>query len=302
MKNQNHAKTEPCFHNPFKRNHCSKCGACYDGASNACPNCHEKNVDDDRFLRSFGKISNVSPLRELFLFLMGWLGFQAIAIVTGLIVAGVKMSSLANMGYTGDALEAEYQAFTKSAEALAWCNYPSYIVLFAGLMLILWNEIPKLFPSFKRATNYLAAFGVAGVCIGFSFLWSFISQQFFEATTNENQLAVNEMVLYSPVCAVLITGIIGPLCEELTYRVGLFGFAKRINRVLAYIVASLLFGLIHIQDFTSPNEWLSYPTYVFSGLALAFAYERFGLATSWTAHSLNNLLSVILILLEGKGS
>ncbi len=302
MKKENPTKKEPCFHNPFKKNLCSICGAKYDGTADTCPNCHAKRDSDERFLKSFDKISNVSPLRELFLFLLGWLGFQVIGIIVMFVVVSIKTASLSSMGYVGEALEAELQTYLNSAEYLAWSNYPSYIILFAGLLLILWNQIPKLFPSFKRPVNYLAAIGVAAVCIGFDFLWGFICEQFFETTTNLNQSAIIDMVLYSPVCAILITGIIGPLCEELTYRVGLFGFAKRINRVLAYVVASLLFGLIHIQDYASLNEWLSYPGYAFAGLGLAFAYEKFGLATSWTAHSINNIVSVVIIMVEGKTS
>ena len=95
----------------------------------------------------------------------------------------------------------------------------------------------------------------------------------------------------------MITGIIGPICEEFAYRVGLFNLGMRINRLTAYLFATVVFGLIHMHDFASVNEWLNFPSYLIAGGILAFTYDRFGLSASITAHVVNNLYAVILTLI-----
>jgi membrane protease YdiL (CAAX protease family) len=109
-----------------------------------------------------------------------------------------------------------------------------------------------------------------------------------------------------PALSILFFGLIGPIVEEITYRVGLFGLAKRVNRVFAYIIVPIVFGFIHF-DFESIgtdrflNEIFNMPTYILGGLALAFLYDRFGFAASTTTHILNNLWATIASLIpSGK--
>ena len=61
--------------------------------------------------------------------------------------------------------------------------------------------------------------------------------------------------------------------------------------------ASVVFGLIHMKDFSSLNEWLNFPDYLFAGLILSFVYHRFGFEGSVAAHVLNNLIAVISALI-----
>ena len=69
------------------------------------------------------------------------------------------------------------------------------------------------------------------------------------------------------------------------------------NRLAAYLFATVVFGLIHMHDFASVNEWLNFPSYLIAGGILAFTYDRFGLSASITAHVVNNLYAVILTLI-----
>ena len=47
------------------------------------------------------------------------------------------------------------------------------------------------------------------------------------------------------VLGVILFGIIGPIVEEFGYRVGLFNFLNRTNKIIAYCACGLIFGLIH---------------------------------------------------------
>ncbi len=289
------------FHNPFHKKRCSSCYAEYDYTEQNCPSCHASNDEDPAFRESFGRTINLDPWREIILALVGWGGFQILGVIVQLIVVAVKKAEFVAQGLSGDELKAALEAFAKTGGALALINYPAYALLFVILLLIIWKGIVKFFPAFKRKETYIygALMGIALLVV--SIVWNMISS-IWGATTNENQSSVVEMVKTAPVFAVLITGIIGPLCEEITYRVGFFGFGKRINRIFAYFLASVVFGLIHIHDWTSCNEWLSFPSYLLSGLLLAFTYEKFGIGASWIAHSLNNLVGVVQILLMSSES
>ena len=123
-------------------------------------------------------------------------------------------------------------------------------------------------------------------------------------TSNLNQVTVEEVALNSPFFSFIILGIIGPICEELTYRVGLFGIIRKYNRLASYIASSVIFGLLHFSlvDFTLSsfiNELLNLPSYIISGLILTIAYEKGGFTSCIVAHMFNNILSMYYILFLG---
>ena len=118
------------------------------------------------------------------------------------------------------------------------------------------------------------------------------------AGTGGNQGTASSIATAYPIFAIVILGILGPICEEFAYRVGLFSFLRRVSPVLAYIGTALIFGLIHF-DFTSKDlitELVYLPNYVFAGIMFSLLYEFGGIGASTTAHILNNLFSVLLII------
>ncbi len=117
---------------------------------------------------------------------------------------------------------------------------------------------------------------------------------FYNTGIGGNESSIRGVIARYPVASIFIFGLIGPMCEELTYRVGVFNLIKRWKRVAAYIVTGLLFGFIHM-DFKGNilTEFILLPTYVAPGLLLSFAYDLFDLPCSYTAHITNNLIVVI---------
>ena len=67
------------------------------------------------------------------------------------------------------------------------------------------------------------------------------------AQDNANEKAVNEIILNTPILSFLFVVIIGPLCEEITYRLGLCNFLTRKNKFLAVALSAIIFGLIHFN-------------------------------------------------------
>lgn len=287
------------FYSPFSKVKCDNCKNDYDALEASCPKCKCLNTRREGE-KSLFEGPHPSPIREICVFLMGFIGFQFLGIIISFITQLAKASELRNLGYSGTDLENALVSYTESSNYIAIVNYTSYFILFICLLLILWKQVKFLIPqifNYKTLLGIPLGFLILGVSIILSIIESRLGGQ-----TNQNQTSVIKMVQQTPFLAILITGIIGPLCEELTYRFGLFDFGKRINRIIAYLFASVLFGLIHLHDYTSINEWISFPSYLVTGFLLAFIYEKFGLGASFVAHSVNNLVAIIQILLLGNAS
>ncbi len=283
------------FHNPFRRSRCPECGKTYDPTSTECPYCHASNPEYGPEYRSFRFTANIPWWRQILVFVTGSLGFQLIGVMLSLLVLLIlrlgPQSGLSASEWTS--FLAEYQ---KSAQYLTIVNDGAYAILIISLLLILWRSNKTIFASFQNPRTWL------GIPLGFgvimlSVIWNVIASK-LGATTNQNETAVETTILYLPVLSVLMTGFVAPFCEELTYRVGAFGFLKRWNRVVAYLVVGLLFGLIHLHDFTSVNEWLAFPSYAIAGFSFCFIYEYFGFGASFLAHATNNVVAVISVILS----
>ena len=285
------------FSNPFKKETCPQCGKNYDYLRQNCPNCHEENKDDDPKRRTFDNNLPLGSVREIILFAIGLFGLYILAQIIGTIALLSKNFELAAGGLSGDELINAVNEYANSIELSIIMNDVTYIVIFIIMLLVIWKDNLRLLKSIINVKSLLGIVVALGMLV-LSSIWSMIATK-LGAETNINQSLVEKTILANPFLAVLVTGIIAPFVEELTYRVGAFTFLKRINRVLAYVVVGALFGLIHIKDFISLNEWLSYPSYLIAGIALSFAYDMFGFGASFTAHALNNLLAVVSVLIAG---
>ena len=278
------------FHNPFRHVRCEQCGKTYDPTASECPYCHASNPKYEPQYRSFRYTANLPWWREILLFLIGSLGFQVLGIMLSFaVILFLRLGP--QSGLSGAEWSSYLANYQKSSQYLTIVNDGAYALLLTAMLLFLWRNNKTIFSSFKNPRTWL------GIPLGFgvillSIIWGSIANQ-LGATTNENEAAVESTILYLPVLSVLMTGFVAPFCEELTYRVGAFGFLKRVNRVLAYVVVGLLFGLIHIHDYSSPNEWLSFPSYAIAGFSFCFIYERFGFGASFLAHATNNVVAVI---------
>ena len=178
-----------------------------------------------------------------------------------------------------------------------------YPLLLIALLLSLWEDFVPIVKTFKNWQNILYGIAFGAGLIGFSYLYNYIIAVTGAGTSNENQQQVETAITLYPVACVFVLGIIGPICEELTYRLGLYGFIRKKNMWAAVIVSSLLFGLIHfnfgVQDKEQLiNELLNLPSYIISGAILGFAYEKGGLASSCTAHIMNNFIATLVLILS----
>lgn len=237
----------------------------------------ENNIENNSKNNIENSSKKISIYKLSFLIVAGIVGLYLFSIIASLIVKQIP-----NIG---------------EAEAIGAMQFISYSFLFICLLGIINVDIKKLFPSFKKIKNYLFGLVVFASILAFSFIYNVIVNAFYPTQVNDNEATLRSFINIYPGLSILFLCFIGPICEELTYRVGLFGIFDK-YKIPAYIIAPLIFALMHFNfgAFGTDaiwNELINLPTYIFSGVAFCFAYDKFGLAGSLTAHVANNLWAVI---------
>ena len=173
------------------------------------------------------------------------------------------------------------------------------------MIAIIVVDLPKLLYHFKKWKPYV--FGLAGAIaiVLFEIAYTNILNLFYKYQSSGNEEGIRSIVLAFPVASVFMLGIVGPICEELAYRVGLFASISKYRKWLAYVVTSLVFGAIHIVGslITGASVWnelANLPVYVIAGLAFSFLYDKWGFASSTTAHICNNLYAVLATIISNS--
>ena len=264
----------------FKKQKCVSCDTYYDPTLEQCPECHKNNPNYTN--RGISKdIVYLHPAAQVGLFLVG---FAYIGMLISEIIFTICFRSLEN------------EIYRKTIILTA-----TYLMMFAGLLTIVFTTRRKVFfKKFTRPTDYIygLAYAITIVCV--SGVVSSIVSLIHPVADNNNQEAAIQIAKNYPIIALFILGTVGPLCEELTYRVGLYSFLRRIHKWVAIPVTVIIFALIHF-DFTSSDmvtELLSLPSYIAAGAVLTIAYEHRGPACSMTAHMIYNTFAFILMLLK----
>ena len=259
----------------IKRTICPNCGASYDALLSRCPHCHRPN--DDR-----------PPSRMMFLpipfqisfFLIGLLGINLLAVIYTLIF---------QQATAGDSV---YRALV--------VNSITYVTLFVADICVGMKYYYEFLKPFSKGRTYIAGLIGGALLIGSSILIGLIMHAIVPtAGTGENQSVAVQMVLKNPVVCIFVLGIMGPFVEECAYRVGLFSLCKRASTILAYIATMVVFTIIHLNFFSGNivNELVALPDYLFAAGIFCVLYHREGFGASFIAHCLNNLYSVIMIIM-----
>lgn len=231
------------------------------------------------------------PLKKQILYFgLGWLGFQVIATVIQLTVGMIY----------GNLNGVTWQEALRVLSVNMIVNATAYIALLVTLLLIGNKDLLKIIKSFKQWQSYLAGVICFASIIAFNIFYGIIVNLLKTPVSgNSNQQALETIDSVYPFVSMVIFGFVGPICEELTYRTGLFSLLKRKNRIIAYAVTIVVFALIHF-DFSATketivNELLNLPYYMFAAFAFSFTYDRFGFAGSVTGHIINNVFSLAMI-------
>ena len=257
---------------------CSNCGGYYDSTLEQCPHCHKDN--ELYAQRSISRdIVFFSPIAQIGMFLAGFA-------YGGMIIAEIIATLF-------------FQGITDAVFKTVLILLVTYLLMFVGLMAIAFTTRRKTFISkFKRPFDYLYGLGYAGLIILVSVVLSVIISKFYNGGDNSNQATAVAISKNYPILAFFILGLLGPICEEMAYRVGLYSFLRRFNVFLAIGVTVIAFTLIHFDFFAEDmiSELWSLPSYILCGLILTIAYEHRGPACSMAAHILYNIFAFFTIL------
>ena len=182
--------------------------------------------------------------------------------------------------------------------SLSVLNTIRYTVLAIVFVILLFPRLKVILKKFLNWKTDLLGLAFAVGIIFATVMYNLIISQFIEMEVNANEVAAENMILTYPILSIVVLGILGPICEEITYRYGLFSLINKKSKVLAYIFTPLIFALIHF-DFTGNLlvELINLPTYIIAGIGLTFAYDKFGFNTAVIAHVTNNLYAIIATLL-----
>lgn len=277
----------------FKKVICPACQNPIDGEEYVCPYCHHKNEKK----RKNHALTMIPFWRQLILFLVGFAFFQVFASVFSVIVFGLAFAEYGEGTFA-------YYNFVTSAKSSALINFVSYFVVFGVLSAILILDAYKLVRSFKNWRAVIAGVIGLGAILLFNMVYSTVlSLTGLTIADNANENNINDIVALYPILSIIVFGLLGPICEEITYRVGLFSFFSRINKVLAYVLTIIVFAFIHF-DFTSTtmiNELLNMPLYGFAAFVFCYLYDHYGFAGSVYAHVSNNLLSITTVIINTIG-
>ena len=264
----------------IKNKKCPNCEGYYDPTLEKCPHCHKHNeLYLNREISTH--IAYLHPFAQIGLFLAGFA-------LGGMLVAEIIISLFFNENTIADKNVLDAILFTGT-----------YLLMLIGLScIVIFTRRKYFFGKYKRKIDYIygLAYAITLVLIG-SLIASFISI-FHQVSENANQTAAETFSKNYPILAFFVIGLFGPICEELTYRVGLYSFLRRINKYLAIAVSSIIFAFIHFNFVGKDiiNELWNLPSYIISGVILALAYEHRGPACSMTAHILYNTFAFLTIL------
>jgi len=234
----------------------------------------------------FPNVIQVHWIKQIFLFLIGWGGLTAVSLLVSVFFVLYAKNAIPD--------EIQREAFLDSNQVSIMLNLITYSTLFVGILGLLWKDIVVVLKSFKRLRTIALglAYGVAVMAsvIIYNLIIIFSG---IEMSDNQNESAIVTMMTSYPIMSLIAFVILGPIVEEMTYRLGLFSLVHRFNRPLAYVVTMLVFGVIHMSfnQATIINELINLPSYIIAGTILTYAYEREGFAVSTYAHITNNLIS-----------
>lgn len=112
----------------------------------------------------------------------------------------------------------------------------------------------------------------------------------FIKSDNSNQDTINSLLFQYKILGSLVAGLLLPVVEEFVFRYSFDTICQ--NKWVFLIVSSLVFGFVHVIG-------VSAVIYIYIGIILAFIYLKTNknILASSLAHSINNILSIIMLFL-----
>lgn len=183
-----------------------------------------------------------------------------------------------------------------------WLMGLLYMAVLAGYAKVFIQAFRKMQAKRMRCMLWILA-GFAVNLIAANMVVPALLSSLIPVQASANQEKLQHLLLQFPFIMTVNIAVIGPLVEELVYRVGVFRSLAGRSRILAYLVSSLLFGFQHVMEAVVMQQnyselWYMIP-YVCTGLIFAYLYDKTrNILVPVGMHVLNNSLGVLLLLLN----
>lgn len=239
--------------------------------------------------------SSTSLKLKLFFFLFGFIGLQVIATIVSVFFMRSKMDS-------------DSVSF--------WINFLSYTICIATVIAVIFSLKSKpwkiLLSELKSWKVYAFGAGVVIIMYLINIIFSLMYKSIPNYNENMNQSAINQMITKNPLFSTLSffeIVLFAPVIEELTYRFGLGGLivGKKKRYVVAILVSSLIFGLIHFNGLTIQMTKLEAEIFHKAGesgnsslIQLAESLNFTGFANGITETSYNSFIDHLNILMRNE--
>lgn len=237
---------------------------------------------------------NISKKHSLVLFFLGWLGLWVFALIFAILIPILVPFFLT---------QNDASIFLESPFFFQIINFLTYLTIFLIGLTLLLPYIQQSFLPAIQSSKWLLGLPFTLVILLSSYALITLYDYFgIVLEDNQNQSAIVGLVQDSPIISLITFGFLGPIVEEWTYRLGIFKYLKNNNNLLAYVITLTIFGFIHF-DFTSANlvnELLNLPIYLIAGAWFCYLYDKFGLQVALSTHIMNNVFSVLAIILEAN--
>ena len=202
-------------------------------------------------------------------------------------------------------LSQDFDAMMASPELMSIFNASEWIlnVVFIVIFILicfkyLKNDVIKFFGNLKY--NLIISLKCFGFMYVTQIVLSLAINLIFDLSSSVNQELVESAFMLSPLKITFLTVIFAPIVEELVFRSAIFSLCRN-NKKLQIILASCLFGFIHVFGSVLMGNYLDVVNvivYIGLGYWLSYAYIKTDtIATPIFVHFLNNLLGVVLMFL-----
>jgi membrane protease YdiL (CAAX protease family) len=218
----------------------------------------------------------------------------------GLILLSILYTALFAFGANFLLSREAYESLLMSSQFLVALNFITYFSLL--IIFLSWlsttNIFSQLLFSFFNLNKLQKSFFYFGLLYAILIILSLVYESLgIRVNDNTNQETITQLTLSFPLISLITFVFLGPIVEEITYRLGLFSLVRRYNRWLGYLVTALIFGFIHFDygaiDYM--NELINMPLYVFAGIMFTFIYEKEGFEVATLTHIINNGFSILII-------
>lgn len=181
---------------------------------------------------------------------------------------------------------AVFSALTKNQVVAYFFTY------FTSSLIFLFIYKDKLKNDLKNIRNDLNTKNIIIIVLFLvlSFMSNIILVNLLKQEASNQEIAVSMLTSF-PLLGILSICLFGPFVEEIIYRLP---YKKN---WLSIIISTIVFTFAHISNF-SLIQMLFFIPYLFLSISFSFAYfKNENIILSTTTHILNNLISVVLLLI-----